>query len=289
MIDIFAVFFGVILTFLIVVVIHELGHFFAARLMGVKPEIFSVGFGKPIWSRKDRHGIIWQVSRIPAGGYVRFVADENAASLSSVADGPVIAGSLKAASKSAQAFVAIAGPLANVIFTVVALSVLPFMSGVTAYPWTVANVTLSSDVTGLRVGDQLVAVADDEITSQDTLGSLVSRLPSNSEVVYQIARDGVLRAEIAPRPDLPLIGNVADGSAAADAGLQPGDLLKTIDGEPVHAWSDLQRIVAASDGEAMAFIYDRNGSEMATQITARQSDGRWLVGVGGLLLFTLAT
>ena len=289
MIDIFAVFFGVILTFLIVVVIHELGHFFAARLMGVKPEIFSVGFGKPIWSRKDRHGIIWQVSRIPAGGYVRFVADENAASLSSVADGPVIAGSLKAASKSAQAFVAIAGPLANVIFTVVALSVLPFMSGVTAYPWTVANVTLSSDVTGLRVGDQLVAVADDEITSQDTLGSLVSRLPSNSEVVYQIARDGVLRAEIAPRPDLPLIGNVADGSAAADAGLQPGDLLKTIDGEPVHAWSDLQRIVAASDGEAMAFIYDRNGSEMATQITARQSDGRWLVGVGGLPLFTLAT
>ena len=229
------------------------------------------------------------MSRIPAGGYVRFVADENAASLSSVADGPVIAGSLKAASKSAQAFVAIAGPLANVIFTVVALSVLPFMSGVTAYPWTVANVTLSSDVTGLRVGDQLVAVADDEITSQDTLGSLVSRLPSNSEVVYQIARDGVLRAEIAPRPDLPLIGNVADGSAAADAGLQPGDLLKTIDGEPVHAWSDLQRIEAASDGEAMAFIYDRNGSEMATQITARQSDGRWLVGVGGLPLFTLAT
>ncbi|MEJ8563403.1 RIP metalloprotease RseP [Yoonia sp. GPGPB17] len=289
MIDILAVFFGIILTFLIVVVIHELGHFFTARMVGVKPEIFSVGFGKPIWSRTDRHGIIWQVSRIPAGGYVRFIGDENAASLSSVADGPVIAGSLKAASKTAQAFIAIAGPLANVIFTVVALSVLPFMSGVTAYPWTVANVTHSSDVTGLRVGDQLVAVANEEITSQDTLGSLLSRLPSNSEVVYQIERDGVLRAEIAPRPDLPLIGNVADGSAAADAGLQPGDLLKTIDGEPVHAWSDLQRIVAASDGDPMTFIYDRNGSEMTAQIAPRQSDGSWLVGVGGLPLFTLAT
>ena len=68
MIDIFAVFFGVILTFLIVVVIHELGHFFAARLMGVKPEIFSVGFGKPIWSRKYRQGIVRQVSLVLAGG-----------------------------------------------------------------------------------------------------------------------------------------------------------------------------------------------------------------------------
>ena len=225
MIDIFAVVFGVILTFLIVVVIHELGHFFTARMVGVKPEIFSVGFGKPIWSRTDRHGIIWQVSRIPAGGYVRFIGDENAASLSSVADGPVIAGSLKAASKPAQAFVAIAGPLANVIFTVAALSVLPLMSGVTSYPWTVSNVTLSSDATGLRVGDQLVAVGGEEITSQDTLASVLSRLPSNSEVVYQIERDGSVRAELAPRPDLPLIGNVADGSAAAEAGLQPGDLL----------------------------------------------------------------
>ncbi|WP_159087033.1 RIP metalloprotease RseP [Loktanella sp. Alg231-35] len=289
MIDIFAVFFGVILTFLIVVVLHELGHFFAARLVGVKPEIFSVGFGKPIWSRKDRHGIIWQVSRIPAGGYVRFVGDENAASLSSVADGPVIDGSLKAASKSAQAFVAIAGPLANVIFTVVALSVLPFMSGVTAYPWTVAHVTLSSDVTGLRVGDQIVAVADADIQSQDTLSSVLTGLPAHSEVTYQIVRDGSPRAELAPRPDLPLIGNVAVGSAAFEAGMQAGDLLQTIDGQTVNAWSDLQRIVAASNGDPMTIVYDRQGVPMTTQITARQSDGRWLIGVGGLPLFTLAT
>lgn len=289
MIDIFAVVFGVILTFLIVVVIHELGHFFAARMVGVKPEIFSVGFGKPIWSRKDRHGIIWQVSRIPAGGYVRFVGDENAASLSSVPDGPVVAGSLKAASKSAQAFVAIAGPLANVVFTVVALSVLPLMSGVTSYPWTISNLTVTTDANGLRVGDELVTIAGDEITATDTLAGFLSRLPDVSEVTYQIERDGSVRAELAPRPDLPLIGNVADGSAAAEAGLQPGDLLKTIDGETVHSWSDLQRIVSASDGEPMAFVYDRNGSEMTAQIAPRQSDGRWLVGVGGLPLFTLAT
>ena len=225
MIDIFAVVFGVILTFLIVVVIHELGNFFAARMVGVKPEIFSVGFGKPIWSRKDRHGIIWQVSRITAGGYVRFVGDENAASLSSVPDGPVVAGSLKAASKSAQAFVAIAGPLANVVFTVVALSVLPLMSGVTSYPWTISNLTVTTEADGLRVGDELVTIAGAEITATDTLSGLLSRLPDVSEVTYQIERDGSVRAELAPRPDLPLIGNVADGSAAAEAGLQPGDLL----------------------------------------------------------------
>ncbi|KJZ17905.1 RIP metalloprotease RseP [Loktanella sp. S4079] len=289
MIDFFAIIFGVILTFLIVVVIHELGHFFAARLVGVKPEIFSVGFGKPIWSRKDRHGIIWQVSRIPAGGFVRFVGDENAASLSSMADGPVVAGSLKAASKPAQAFVAIAGPFANVIFTVAALSILPLISGVTAYPWTVSSVIASSDETGLRVGDKVVSVGGEVITSQDTLGSLLSRLPSTSELTYQIERDGVLSEEIAPRPDLPLIGTVGPQSPAADAGLQTGDLITSIDAEMVHAWSDLQRIVSASEGVPMTFVFDRNGSTMTAEIAPRRSDGRWLIGVGGLQLFTLTS
>ena len=289
MIDVFATICGVILTFLIVVVIHELGHFFAARLVGVKPEIFSVGFGKPLWSRTDRHGIVWQIARIPAGGYVRFVGDENAASLSSVADGPIIPGSLKAASKPAQAFVAIAGPLANVMFTVLALSILPLMSGVTSYPWTVANVTLSSDQSALEVGDKLIAVGGEEITSVDTLGALLSRLPSQTDVVYQIERNGILRAEFAPRPDLPLIGNVASGSAAAEAGLQPGDLIRTIDGETVSAWSDLQRIVAASQGDTLTVVYDRGGTTKVARLAARPSGDRWLIGVGGASLFNLAT
>lgn len=289
MIDIFAVIFGVILTFAIVIVIHELGHFFAARMVGIKAEIFSVGFGKTLWSRKDRHGVMWQVCRIPAGGYVRFVGDENAASLSSVSDGPAIAGSLRAAPKWSQAFVAVAGPFANVVFTIVALAILPLISGVTSYPWQIDRVTLEAETTSLQSGDILLRLDGVDITSQDTLSAVLSRLPSDTDVAYQVTRDGSPRLIIGPRPDLPLIGTVAPGSPADQAGIMIGDLLISIDGAPVNAWSDLQASVSGSNGDELAIIYQRGDITISAQIAPMQNDGRWLLGVGALPLFTLAT
>ena len=289
MIDILAVIFGVTLTFLIVVVVHEFGHFFAARLVGVKPEIFSVGFGKPIWSRTDRKGTIWQIARVPAGGYVRFLGDENAASLSSHPEGPVIPGSLKAASKPAQAFIALAGPMANVVFTVVALSVLPLISGVTAYPWTIETMSPTAKAAGFEVGDQIISLGETEIMSQDTLSGLLVTIPAVSEVSYSIARDGAEIAVSAPRPDLAVLETVAPGSASADAGLQVGDRILSIDGEDIAVWSDLQRIVGASEGAPMTFNYERDGALMSAEIAPRRSQGRWLIGVGAAPLFQLAT
>ena len=108
MIDVLAIVFGLLLTFLSVVVFHELGHFFAACLVGVQPETFSIGFGRTLWSRTSPSGVRWQIAAVPVGGYVRFVGDENAASLSSVPYGPALPGSLRAASKLRQAVVVIA-------------------------------------------------------------------------------------------------------------------------------------------------------------------------------------
>lgn len=289
MIDIFAVIFGVILTFVIVVVIHELGHFLASRMVGVKAKVFSVGFGKTLWSRKDRHGMIWQVCRIPAGGYVRFVGDENAASLSSASDGPAIPGSLRAAPKWSQAFVAVAGPFANVVFTVAALAILPMLAGVTSYPWQIDRVTFEAETIGLQSGDKLLSVGGVDITSQDTLSAVLSRLPADTNVRYQVERDGSPRLVLAPRPDLPLIGTVAPGSPADQAGIMIGDLLVSIDSAPVNAWSDLQASVSGSNGDELAIIYRRGDTTISAQIAPMQNDGRWLLGVGALPLFTLAT
>ena len=71
MIDLLATTLGLLITFLGVVLIHELGHFFAARLVGVKAEVFSVGFGRTLWSRMSPAGVRWQIAAIPMGGYVR--------------------------------------------------------------------------------------------------------------------------------------------------------------------------------------------------------------------------
>ena len=70
-----------ILVLSLVVTVHELGHFFAARACGIDVERFSIGFGRPIWSRRDRTGVEWRIGWVPLGGYVMFAGDHNAASV----------------------------------------------------------------------------------------------------------------------------------------------------------------------------------------------------------------
>ena len=82
-------FLAVLLPFLfvltVVVFIHELGHFLVARWCGVKVKAFSIGFGKEIYGFYDRHGTRWRIAWIPLGGYVKFLDDENSASVPSKA------------------------------------------------------------------------------------------------------------------------------------------------------------------------------------------------------------
>lgn len=67
----------------LVVVIHEGGHFMMARWCGVKVTDFSVGFGKELWGRVDKHGTRWKICAVPMGGYVKMFGDEDAASAKS--------------------------------------------------------------------------------------------------------------------------------------------------------------------------------------------------------------
>ena len=79
------VLFTMVLPFLfvltVVVFFHELGHFMVARWAGVKVTDFSIGFGKEIWGFNDKHGTRWRLAWLPLGGYVKFVGDDNAASV----------------------------------------------------------------------------------------------------------------------------------------------------------------------------------------------------------------
>ena len=109
----FAIVTGMLTTFLVVVVVHELGHYFAARATGVMPSVFSVGFGKVLWSRLDARGTSWQIGALPIGGFCRFVGDENAASLKTTRTADVVAGSLDAAPVAKRCLVVLAGPFAN--------------------------------------------------------------------------------------------------------------------------------------------------------------------------------
>jgi regulator of sigma E protease len=78
-----------LLVLTIVVFFHELGHYLVGRWCGIKAEVFSVGFGRELIGRTDRHGTRWKLSLIPLGGYVKFLGDENAASLPT-GEGPAV-------------------------------------------------------------------------------------------------------------------------------------------------------------------------------------------------------
>ena len=70
-----------VLALSVIVFVHEYGHYIIGRLSGIKAEVFSLGFGPRLIARRDRHGTLWQIAAIPLGGYVRFLGDDNAASV----------------------------------------------------------------------------------------------------------------------------------------------------------------------------------------------------------------
>jgi regulator of sigma E protease len=122
---------------LLVITVHEFGHFSAARLFGVAIERFSIGFGRAIFSRRDRRGVEWRIGWMPIGGYVMFAGDENAASVPDQNDlnamrREIVAREGPGAERKylpfkplwQRAVVAAAGPAANFLLAVTIFSVL---------------------------------------------------------------------------------------------------------------------------------------------------------------------
>src|ERR1035438_9338454 len=119
---------GYIVPFLfvltIVVFFHELGHFLVARWCGVKVVAFSIGFGPELIGFNDRYGTRWKIAAIPLGGYVKFLGDENAASVPDSSELAAMPEGDRAHSFAFQpvfkrAAIVVAGPMANFILAIV--------------------------------------------------------------------------------------------------------------------------------------------------------------------------
>ncbi|MDP3524120.1 MAG: site-2 protease family protein, partial [Hoeflea sp.] len=109
-----------LLVLTIVVFFHELGHYLVGRWCGIKAEVFSVGFGPELLGRTDRHGTRWKLSLVPLGGYVKFLGDENAASLPTGSGAPALTDAERSqsfpnAALWRRAATVAAGPIANFI------------------------------------------------------------------------------------------------------------------------------------------------------------------------------
>lgn len=174
--------YGLAFLFVLTVVVffHELGHFLVARWCGVKVKAFSIGFGKEIYGFEDKHGTRWRVAWIPLGGYVKFMDDDNAASVPSP---EAIAkmtpeereGSFHAKPVWKRAAVVAAGPAANFILAIVIFTLWYMVQGVYSTDARVDVVLENSPAAkaGLMAGDVIVEIEGQKIESFEHVQRIV--------------------------------------------------------------------------------------------------------------------
>ena len=284
----------------LVVLVHELGHFLMARLCGVPVDKFSIGFGPRLFGFV-RGRTEYALSLIPLGGYVKMAGEE--ALEEGVTPGP---DTFLGHPWWHRVLIALAGPGANFVFAFVVLSVL-YMAGV-SYPDSsnvVGRVTPGSTIEaiGLQSRDVIVGVSGQpsarggEVRLAIAGGETAPHRKHPVDLVLEVERDGrraslpVRAAQLGALLDSLLfytpavIGEVVSGTPAYVAGLQNGDRILAIEGEPVGEWIDVLERISARPEMATKLTVDRGGQEVTLSVTPlRQEEGGKDVGRIGVVV-----
>ncbi len=258
----------------IIVFVHEAGHYFAARLSGIRVLVFSVGFGKPLIMRTDRLGTVWQIAVFPLGGYVRFAEPEDAESNAKKSDdqkcGPI---ALEDASLLKRAFTVAAGPVANFIFAIAVFAVGVMTTGLIREEVIVDQViALPGAPFGFESGDRIIELNGNKISDQAEFFRIASEIELESPFIYSVEREGIIRDLSGPHPLLPVIASVRPSSAAADSGIKAGDLILAIDGRLIDRFSQLAAAVQNSKGQELTLLIWRAGETLEIQVAGRFED-----------------
>lgn len=282
-----------ILALGILVTIHEFGHYWVAKKVGVKILRFSVGFGKPIWRKTlgaDKTEFV--VAALPLGGYVKMLGDGG-----EDIDEKDRPRAFEEQTLLGRTLIVFAGPAANFLFAIFAYWLM-YMVGVTGARPLIGNVDEGSIayLAGLRDGYEIVSVADRasptwdnvfresisailddgrvEITSKDLNGiSRQSTLDFKSVSVDDLSETGFFEeVGITPyRPKIPpRLGRVLPGEAAAEAGLMEGDLITTVAGKQIDTWHEWVEIIRANAGKSLSLEVTRGGAAKVLLIQPRE-------------------
>jgi regulator of sigma E protease len=279
----------------LLVAVHEYGHFFVARAVGVKVLRFSIGFGRVVWSR--RGGVDqteYCLSAIPLGGYVKLLDERDCAVSFAERDR-----AFNRKSPLARIAVLAAGPAFNLVFAVVAYTIM-FTTGIPGITPVVGDVAPDSiaSAAGLRKGETIVAVGArrvstwegatlamlDEMLSDGSIPLVVSGSAGSERTVSlvtagresELTEPGELFKKLGfepwvPKPDA-VIGDLTPGGAAQKAGLKPGDRILAADGESINNWGDWVAVVRARGGEQVVATVRRGGSDLQIPIDVEVVD-----------------
>ncbi len=291
----------------IIVAVHEYGHYIVGRWSGIKADVFSLGFGPVLFSRVDRHGTRWQVAALPFGGYVKFMGDSDAASGkdgAAITDMPPerLRQTMHGAPLWARTATVAAGPVFNFILSILIFTAVMMGGGKTADPLTVGEMKpLPVAEVGLRPGDEILSVAGQALPDPDAdaaYDDFLDALPREARLEYEVRREGARVTVTGPHLMPPLVGGLSPQSAAFAAGLEAGDVITAVNGEPVVSFSELKDIVEGSDGAALALDVWRGGETLQLTLVPRRTDepqeeggfrSEWRIGVVGAMAFEPAT
>ncbi len=283
-----------ILSFLgalaILIAVHEFGHFWVARKLGVKVLRFSIGFGRPLWKRLGRDDTEYVIAAIPLGGYVKMLDEREA---------PV------AAAEQARAFnrqslpvrsaIVVAGPLFNFLFAIFAFW-LVFIIGDSGLKPLVGEVAADSraEQAGFQPGDEILAVGEQATPSWESVvyallsesldqSSLSIRVRNESGAERQrwldthdlqsLAEEGKILQNLGLTPGRPVlppvIGEVLAGEPAQQAGLRSGDRILSVDGVAVQDWAQWVAYVRERPQQTLEVEIERAGETQTVQLTPK--------------------
>jgi regulator of sigma E protease len=279
----------------LLVAVHEFGHFWVARKVGIKVLRFSIGFGKPLWSRKiGADQTEFALSAIPLGGYVKMLDEREG----DIPDSERHR-SFQQAPMWGRMAVLVAGPLANFLFAILAYWFM-FVAGVPGLKPVLGEVDAGSLAAeaGLRAGDTILSVRDQRVdTWEGTLLILLDDLLDDGRISLEVERqDGtsdqlVIDAtgeesrltepgELFPglgispwRPAWPPRVQQVDAGGPADrAGMQAGDLIVAIDGEQISDWRELVQELQSRANQQLALVIERDGQRQTLLVDVEEMD-----------------
>ncbi len=295
-----------ILSFIFVlgaaVVLHEFGHFLVAKLLRIRVETFSVGFGPRLFGKKwgDTD---YRVSAIPLGGYVKLGGDESNAPLEGEGAKDIPPGEMfNLRPRWQRILVALAGPVMNVLTALAIPLIGALMYGVPATPSPVVSYVLrggAAETAGLKPGDRITSfngnvnprwdlMRGDALLSPDQpLPMTVNRSGQSLNLTIKPTprtEDGETAGTLDFIPDyggLPVtIRDVSPNSPASEAGLQISDRIVAINGEKVRSAEQVTQYIRDHKGQPINLTIERSGQtrEVTTQ-TRQLADGRERLGI----------
>jgi regulator of sigma E protease len=284
------------------VVLHEFGHFIVAKLLGIRVETFSVGFGPRLWGRQ--WGTTeYRLSAVPLGGYVKLGGDESNAPIEGAGASDIPEKEQFMLRPRWQKFlVAVAGPVMNILTALAIPFIGGMMYGVPVPPTPVVrNIQQggAAEAAGLQKGDHIVSFngvenpkwgrirGDALLSPEKPLPLEVMRGGQKVQLTLTPARrveQGEILGDLGFEPDYGevkvVVASVVPNSPAAEAGLQPGDRFVSIGGQPVPSDLHVTDYVRAHKGEPIRMVIERDGQQQEiTASTRKLEDGTERLGL----------